>query len=110
MDSTSSGERGGAAEDAEDGGSGDFATLFRRGTGAYIRDAIFMNFEDCGPTIHDEETYDQIEIHDDVIKPGERVLVNGGLSKAYALPGLRLGWLVDGDRRVQEFKDTLAAR
>lgn len=24
---------------------------------------------------------------------GERVMVNGGLSKAYALPGLRLGWL-----------------
>jgi hypothetical protein len=23
----------------------------------------------------------------------EKVMVNGGLSKAYALPGLRLGWL-----------------
>jgi hypothetical protein len=45
----------------DEGNDGDLAILFRRGTGAIIRDAIFMNFADCGPTVHDEETYDQID-------------------------------------------------
>jgi aspartate/methionine/tyrosine aminotransferase len=31
---------------------------------------------------------------------GDRVMVNGGLSKAYALPGLRLGWLVGPSKTV----------
>ncbi len=39
---------------------------------------------------------------------GERVIVTGGLSKVYGLPGLRVGWLVAPDERVRaalELKD-----
>lgn len=32
----------------------------------------------------------------------EKVMVNGGLSKAYALPGLRLGWLVGPKRLIND--------
>jgi hypothetical protein len=50
-----------------------------------------------GAWIHADEVYRGAEL-DGVETPsfiglGERVMVNGGLSKAYALPGLRLGWL-----------------
>ncbi len=50
-----------------------------------------------GAWIHADEVYRGAEL-DGVETPsfiglGERVTVNGGLSKAYALPGLRLGWL-----------------
>ena len=31
---------------------------------------------------------------------GDRVIVSGGLSKVYGLPGLRVGWLVGPDERV----------
>jgi aspartate/methionine/tyrosine aminotransferase len=39
---------------------------------------------------------------------GERIIVTGGLSKVYGLPGLRVGWLVASPERVQaalEIKD-----
>jgi hypothetical protein len=39
---------------------------------------------------------------------GERIIVTGGLSKVYGLPGLRVGWLVASRERVQaalEIKD-----
>ena len=50
-----------------------------------------------GAWIHADEVYRGAEL-DGVETPSfiglaERVMVNGGLSKAYALPGLRLGWL-----------------
>lgn len=50
-----------------------------------------------GAWVHADEVYRGAEL-DGVETPsfiglGERVTVNGGLSKAYALPGLRLGWL-----------------
>jgi len=32
----------------------------------------------------------------------EKVMVNGGLSKAYALPGLRLGWLVAPEKEIAD--------
>ncbi|MGH2499522.1 MAG: aminotransferase class I/II-fold pyridoxal phosphate-dependent enzyme, partial [Candidatus Limnocylindria bacterium] len=32
---------------------------------------------------------------------GERVLVTGGLSKAYGLPGLRIGWIVGPRERIE---------
>jgi aspartate/methionine/tyrosine aminotransferase len=31
----------------------------------------------------------------------EKVLVNGGLSKAYGLPGLRMGWLVGPEEKIE---------
>ncbi len=37
----------------------------------------------------------------------EKVIVNGGLSKAYALPGIRIGWLVGP---LQEIEDMWARR
>jgi len=39
---------------------------------------------------------------------GERILVTGGLSKVYGLPGLRIGWIVGPRERIQaavEIKD-----
>jgi len=50
-----------------------------------------------GAWLHADEIYRGAEL-DGVETPSfiglaERVMVNGGLSKAYALPGLRLGWL-----------------
>lgn len=32
----------------------------------------------------------------------DKVMVTGGLSKAYALPGLRLGWLVGPEREIEQ--------
>lgn len=50
-----------------------------------------------GAWIHADEVYRGAELDGNEIPSflgmGERVMVNGGLSKAYALPGLRLGWL-----------------
>ncbi|MCG8323274.1 MAG: aminotransferase class I/II-fold pyridoxal phosphate-dependent enzyme [Cytophagales bacterium] len=48
--------------------------------------------------IYCDEVYKGADL-DGIEKPGfygmyDKVMVNGGLSKAYALPGLRLGWLV----------------
>jgi aspartate/methionine/tyrosine aminotransferase len=53
--------------------------------------------DEVGAWIHSDEVYRGAELDGEetpsFIGLGERVLVNGGLSKAYALPGLRLGWL-----------------
>jgi len=54
--------------------------------------------DSVGAWIHADEVYrgaelDGVEI-DSFVGYSDRVMVNGGLSKAYALPGLRLGWLV----------------
>ncbi|RZQ51148.1 aspartate aminotransferase, partial [Pseudoalteromonas phenolica] len=32
----------------------------------------------------------------------DKVMVNGGLSKAYALPGLRLGWLIGPEKLIAD--------
>lgn len=53
--------------------------------------------EQVGAWVHADEVYRGAEL-DGVETPsfiglGERVIATGGLSKAYALPGLRLGWL-----------------
>jgi aspartate/methionine/tyrosine aminotransferase len=54
--------------------------------------------DSVGAWVHSDEVYRGAEL-DGVELPSfmgmyERSMVNGGLSKAYALPGLRLGWLV----------------
>jgi aspartate/methionine/tyrosine aminotransferase len=51
-----------------------------------------------GAWVYADEVYRGAELDGEEIRSfaglGPRVMVNGGLSKAYALPGLRLGWLV----------------
>ena len=53
--------------------------------------------DSAGAWIYADEVYRGAELDGLELKSfvgiGERVMVNGGLSKAYALPGLRLGWL-----------------
>jgi aspartate/methionine/tyrosine aminotransferase len=53
--------------------------------------------DSVGAWIHADEVYRGAELDGEetpsFIGFAERVTVNGGLSKAYALPGLRLGWL-----------------
>jgi len=54
--------------------------------------------ENVGAWIYADEVYRGAELDGDesrsFIGLTDRVMVSGGLSKAYALPGLRLGWLV----------------
>jgi aspartate/methionine/tyrosine aminotransferase len=53
--------------------------------------------DEVGAWIHADEVYRGAELDgvetESFSGLAERVMVNGGLSKAYALPGLRLGWL-----------------
>ena len=54
--------------------------------------------------IYSDEVYrgaelDGVEV-DSFLGQYEKVLVNGGLSKAYALPGLRLGWLAGPEELI----------
>ena len=54
--------------------------------------------ESVGAWVYADEVYRGAELDGNELKSfvglSERVMVSGGLSKAYALPGLRLGWLV----------------
>lgn len=56
--------------------------------------------------IYCDEIYKGADL-DGIEKPGfygmyDKVLVNGGLSKAYALPGLRLGWLAGPEKLISD--------
>ncbi|MBI3233333.1 MAG: aminotransferase class I/II-fold pyridoxal phosphate-dependent enzyme, partial [Bacteroidetes bacterium] len=56
--------------------------------------------------IYCDEVYRGADL-DGIEKPSfygmyEKVMVNGGLSKAYALPGLRLGWLVAPEKQIAD--------
>ena len=59
--------------------------------------AIAATADRVGAWIHADEVYRGAELDGAEIPSfiglAEKVMVNGGLSKAYALPGLRLGWL-----------------
>lgn len=66
-------------------------------------DEVLAVADSVGAWVYADEVYRGAEV-DSRERPsfagrGERVLVCGGLSKAYALPGLRLGWLC-GPREV----------
>ncbi len=71
-------------------------------TGYSLTDAEMMEIaaiaDRAGSWVYADEVYRGAELDGVELKSfvglGERVVVNGGLSKAYALPGLRLGWLV----------------
>lgn len=59
-----------------------------------------------GAWIYSDEVYRGAELDGNTIESFrgmyEKVMVNGGLSKAYALPGLRLGWLVGPEEIIAD--------
>ena len=66
--------------------------------------AIVAIAESVGAWVYADEVYrgaelDGVELTSFVGR-AQRVMVSGGLSKAYALPGLRLGWLVGPEETV----------
>ncbi|NAS32517.1 aminotransferase class I/II-fold pyridoxal phosphate-dependent enzyme [Flavobacteriaceae bacterium R38] len=56
--------------------------------------------------IYSDEVYRGAELNGKTIESFigmyDKVMVNGGLSKAYALPGLRLGWLIGPEELVSD--------
>lgn len=67
-------------------------------------DEIAAIARDSGAWILSDEVYRGSE-HDGVESAGawgryERTIVTGGLSKAYGLPGLRIGWIVAPEERI----------
>jgi aspartate/methionine/tyrosine aminotransferase len=69
-------------------------------------DAICSIAAHAGAWVVSDEIYRGAEL-DGIETPtawdrGERVVVTGGLSKAYALPGLRIGWVVAPPALVEE--------
>jgi aspartate/methionine/tyrosine aminotransferase len=70
-------------------------------------DAISELTEKHGAWILSDEVYSGAEAHDGPRTPSfwgahDRVLVTNSLSKAYGLPGLRLGWVMGPDALVHE--------
>ena len=66
-------------------------------------DAVVAVAERVGAWIVADEIYRGAEVDTDVTSPtfwgrSDRVVVTSGLSKAFAMPGLRIGWAV-GHRR-----------
>ncbi|HSL10124.1 MAG TPA: aminotransferase class I/II-fold pyridoxal phosphate-dependent enzyme [Actinomycetota bacterium] len=76
-------------------------------------DAIVAAAESVGAWIVADEIYRGAEVDTDVVTPSfwgrsERVVITSGLSKAFAMPGLRIGWIVastDTIRRIWERHD-----
>lgn len=56
--------------------------------------------------VYCDEVYRGAELNgktiDSFVGMYEKVMVNGGLSKAYALPGLRLGWLIGPEEQIAD--------
>jgi len=79
-------------------------------TGAVLsesaRDELLGAAADAGAWVLSDEVYAGAEVEGPrtatLWGAGERVLVSGSLSKAYGLPGLRLGWLVGPEETIRE--------
>jgi len=68
-------------------------------------DGIAQVAADCGAWLHSDEIYRGAELQGEAETPSawgrwERTIVTSGLSKAYGLPGLRVGWVVAPDELV----------
>jgi aspartate/methionine/tyrosine aminotransferase len=71
------------------------------------RAAVVNAADQVGAWILSDEVYAGAEHHTDQVTPTmwgeyERVLAVGSLSKAYALPGLRIGWVVSPPKMADE--------
>lgn len=69
-------------------------------------EAIVALAESVGAWVYCDEVYRGAELNgrtvDSFIGMYDKVMVNGGLSKAYALPGLRLGWLAGPHSQIAD--------
>ena len=70
------------------------------------RAAVVSAAEKCGAWILSDEVYAGAEHNTDEVTPSmwgtyERVAAIGSMSKAYALPGLRLGWVVSNPEMAE---------
>ena len=71
------------------------------------REAVIKAADKVGAWILADEVYAGAEHHTDEATPSfwgdyEKVLAIGSLSKAYALPGLRVGWVVAPEKTAEE--------
>lgn len=79
-------------------------------TGATLRDdmraALVAAASKAGAWILSDEVYRGAELNGELTPSFwgsyEKVLVTGGLSKAYALPGLRMGWVVGPAKTIEQ--------
>ena len=70
------------------------------------RDAVLKAAAKVGAWILSDEVYAGAEHNTDEVTPSmygeyERVFAIGSMSKAYALPGLRIGWVVSNPEKVE---------
>lgn len=70
---------------------------------------IIRAAEKVGAWIVADEVYRGAEVSNETITPSfygkyERVLVTGGLSKAFGLPGLRIGWIAGPEKMVAKLE------
>jgi aspartate/methionine/tyrosine aminotransferase len=61
----------------------------------------------CGAWILADEVYRGAELEGDLTPTfwgrGERIICSAGMSKAYGLPGLRMGWIVAPPSQIEQF-------
>lgn len=75
--------------------------------------AIAKMAEDAGAVLYSDEVYRGLTLHDELVSPSARsssgrTVIVGSMSKAYGLPGLRVGWIVADEELIEqcwEFRD-----
>jgi len=80
-------------------------------TGAVLSEetitGICMIAAQCGAWVLADEVYRGAELEGDLTPTfwgrGERIICNAGMSKAYGLPGLRIGWIVAPAAQIEQF-------